>query len=65
MTNNAKLIPIVIFNNETNPGTSMNFSKHTGLVAAKANKVIGVMKRSFDYMDKDMFTILHKTLIDH
>ncbi len=42
---------------------SMNFSKHSGLVAAKANKVIGVLRRSFDYMDKDMFTILYKTLI--
>ena len=44
----------VIFN------PTMMFSKHTGMVANKANCILGVIRRTFDYMDADMFTTLHK-----
>ena len=39
---------------------TMSFSKHIGHVAAKANKVIGVMiKRSFEHMDKNIVCTRH------
>ena len=42
---------------------SLKFSKHVGLIASRANRILGVIKRSFDYMDHEMFCILYKTLI--
>ena len=41
----------------------MMFSKHTGMVANKANRILGVIRRTFDYMDAVMFTTLYKSLI--
>ena len=42
---------------------SLKFSRHVGLIASRANRILGVIKRSFDYMDQEMFCILYKTLI--
>ena len=42
---------------------SLKFSKHVGLIASRANRILGVIKRFFDYMDQEMFCILYKTLI--
>ena len=42
---------------------SLKFTKHIGLISTRANKILGVIKRSFDFMDSDMFCILYKTLV--
>ena len=42
---------------------SFKFSKHVGLITLRANRILGVIKRSFDYMDQDMLCMLYKTLI--
>ena len=42
---------------------SMTFSKHVGMIANKANRILGVIKRTSSFMDIDMFTILYKTLV--
>ena len=41
----------------------LKFSKHVGLIASRANRILGVIKRSFDHIDHEMFCILYKTLI--
>ena len=42
---------------------TMMFSKYIGMVANKANRILGVIKRTIDYMDAEMFTTLYKSLI--
>lgn len=42
---------------------SFKFSKHIGLISSRANRILRVIKRSFDFMDSDMFCILYKTLV--
>ena len=42
---------------------SLKFSKHINTVANKANRILGVIKRTFSYMDSRMFTTLYKTLV--
>ncbi|XP_072017068.1 uncharacterized protein [Amphiura filiformis] len=42
---------------------SLKFSKHVGLITSRANRITGVIKRSFDYMDRETFQSLYKTLI--
>ena len=42
---------------------SLKFSRHVGLIVNKANKILGIIKRSFTYMDADMFQVLYKTLV--
>ena len=44
---------------------SMTFSKHVGMIANKANRILGVIKRTFSFMDIDTFTILYKTLVTY
>ena len=39
----------------------LNFSKHIGQAAAKANRVLGMIKRCFDHICKESFMILYKT----
>ena len=42
---------------------SLQFSKHVAMVSNKANKMVGIIKRTFDYMDEKMLTTLYKTLV--
>jgi hypothetical protein len=42
---------------------ALTFTKHVGAVVNKANRVVGVTKRTFDHMDKQMFKIIYKTMI--
>ena len=42
---------------------TLTFSRHVGIIVNKANRILGVIKRSFTYMDADMFNVLYKTLI--
>ena len=41
----------------------LKFSKHIKGIVAKANRMLGLMKISFESIDKDMFLSLYKTLI--
>ena len=36
----------------------LNFSKHIGQAAAKANRVLGMIKRCFDYISKESLIFL-------
>ena len=42
---------------------SLKFSKHINMVADKANRILGVIKRTFSFMDDKSFTKLYKTLV--
>ena len=42
---------------------TLTFSRHVGIIVNKANRILGVIKRSFTYMDADMFNVLYKTLV--
>jgi len=41
----------------------LKFSTHVAKAANKGNQVIGAIRRSFRYMEKDMFTQLYKALV--
>ena len=41
----------------------LTFSDHTDSKVRKAKQMIGIIKRTFSHMDKDMLTILCKSLI--
>jgi hypothetical protein len=42
---------------------SLKFSKHVGKVANKANRIAGLIRRTFTHMDENMFLLLYKTLV--
>ena len=42
---------------------SLKFSKHVAMVANKANRMVGIIRRTFDFLDEDMLKILYKTLV--
>ena len=41
----------------------LNFKLHIDSKIKKANQMLGLIKRSFNHMDKEMFLILYKSLI--
>jgi len=41
----------------------LKFSDHTEIQVNKANKLLGLIRRSYTYLDKDCITTLYKTLI--
>ncbi|XP_071950765.1 uncharacterized protein [Antedon mediterranea] len=41
----------------------LNFDYHINCCVAKANKIVGLIKRTFCYNDKDMFLSLYKSLV--
>jgi len=41
----------------------LNFEKHINSTVNKVNKIIGLLRRKFTYMDKSLFLILYKALI--
>ena len=42
---------------------TLKFSKHVRAVASKANRIVGFVKRNFNFMNSDMFRTLYKALI--
>ena len=42
---------------------SLTFSKHAVMVTNKANRMVGIINRTFDFLDEDMLRILYKSLI--
>ncbi len=43
--------------------SDLKFSKHINNCVNKANSILGLVKRSFTYMDTEMFLPLYKTLV--
>ena len=43
--------------------SSMKFESHISSVVNKTNQLIGLIKRSFSFMDKELFLKLYKTLV--
>ena len=43
--------------------SNLNFDKHISNVTKKANQMLGLIKRTFTYLDKDMFLKLYKALV--
>ena len=41
----------------------LTFDRHINNAVAKANRMLGLIKRSFCYMDMDIFVNLYKTLL--
>ena len=41
----------------------LNFDKHISNIVAKANQMTGLLKRSFQYLDRDMFLKLYKAIV--
>ena len=41
----------------------LKFDKHTEHQVNKANKILGLIRRSFDHLDADTFCILYKSLV--
>ena len=41
----------------------LKFQAHIGTQIKKANQKLGIIKRTFSYMDKEMFTTLYKSLV--
>ena len=42
---------------------TLKFSKHAAMVANKANKMVGIIRRTFDFLDESMLKILYKSLV--
>ena len=42
---------------------NFKFGNHIAKIAAKADSIVGRVKRTFTYMDKDMFNIIYKSII--
>ena len=43
--------------------SKLNFQQHINIQVKKANKKLGIINRTFNYMDKEMFLILYKSLV--
>ena len=41
----------------------LKFNEHINNVVSKANQITGIVKRSFDYLDNEMFLKLYKSII--
>ncbi len=42
---------------------TLKFRMQSAACAPKANKILGIVKRTFTYLEKDLFLPLYKTLI--
>ena len=42
---------------------ALNFSKHISTKVSKANQKLGIIFRTFTYMDTDMFLNLYKSIV--
>ena len=67
MLENGENIEITEITEEKDLGitfsNNMKFSKRIVSCSNKANEIIGIIRRTFSYMEKDMFLQLYKTLI--
>ena len=42
---------------------SLNFKEHVAKSTAKANRVVGIIRRTFDFLSEDLFVLLYKSLV--
>ena len=42
---------------------NLKFRKHVGAICNKANRMIGLVRRTFKYMDKEIFLTVYKSMI--
>ncbi|XP_071944903.1 uncharacterized protein [Antedon mediterranea] len=42
---------------------TLKFSKHVGIVSNRANRVVGLIRHTFNYLDEEMFVPLFKSLV--
>ncbi|MEW8089878.1 MAG: hypothetical protein AB2784_09675, partial [Candidatus Thiodiazotropha endolucinida] len=42
---------------------NLKFNKHIIVTVNKANKLLGMVKRTFSFMDKELFLTVYKSLI--
>ena len=42
---------------------NLDFEKHIALATAKANKILAIIYKTFEYIDQDMFKMLFKSLV--
>lgn len=67
MKDGVKQVPIQQVSDEKDLGVTfcdnLKFDKHIWNCVDKANRILGIVKRSFTYLDCDMFLQLFKTLI--
>ena len=60
-------VPLVQTNEEKDIGVTfdecMKFDVHVSNIVNRANQRVGLIRRSFEYLDKDMFLLLYKSLI--
>ncbi len=42
---------------------TLTFSKHAAMVANKANRIVGVIRRTFDFLDEEIMKLLYKSLV--
>ena len=40
-----------------------SFKEHIAQVTAKANRVVGIIRRSFDYLTPSVFILMYKSLV--
>ena len=43
--------------------SKLNFQQHINIQVKKANKKLGIINRTFNYMDKEMFLVLYISLV--
>ena len=67
MTKDGKTTKIETCEQETDLGVTfddkLNFNKHIETAIGKANKMLGLIKRTFSYLNKDTFIKLYKSLV--
>jgi ribonuclease P/MRP protein subunit RPP40 len=42
---------------------NLKFDKHIGKCVSKTNRILGLIKHTFDYLDEDMFVTIYKSLV--
>ena len=42
---------------------SLKFNKHITVTVKRANRLVGLIRRTFSFMDKDLFLMVYKCLI--
>jgi len=67
MNSEGKEVEICQIDNEKDIGVTFNnkmkFDTHIANIVNKANQRLGLIKRSFEFIDKDMFLLLYKSLV--
>ncbi len=67
MTDNTRLVPLATSPHEKDLGvivdSELNFENHIAAIVSKAKQIAGLMWRSFEYVDNDVFSLLYKSMI--